>query len=118
MKREPSTATKRERKGRRRFDPKFKQDVVDKTLLPGASVAAIALEHRLNTNLLFKWRRDRMRRLAHDAVTSKMLPVVVEPPIVASAPQRVTPSVIEVELPAGRIRRNRLAKSSCRPELG
>ena len=75
MKREPSIAAKRERKSRRRFGAKFKREIVKKTLLPGASVAAIALEHRLNTNLLFKWRRDHMRRLAHDAATSKMLPL-------------------------------------------
>ena len=104
MKREPSTAAKRERRSRRRFGAKFKREVVEKTLLPGASVAAIALEHRLNTNLLFKWRRDHMRRRAHDAAASKMLPVVVEQPVIASTTQRVTPSVIEVELPAGRIR--------------
>ena len=103
MKREPSTSAKRTWKSRRRFGAKFKREVVAKTLLPGASVAAIALEHRLNANLLFKWRRDHMRRLAHDAVAPKMLPVVVEQPIIAAS-QRVAPSVIEVELPAGRIR--------------
>jgi transposase len=104
MKREPSTPAKRERKSRRRFAAKFKRAIVEKTLLPRASVAAIALEHRLNTNLLFKWRRDHMRRLAHEAAATKMLPVVVEQPITAAASQRLTPSVIEVELPAGRIR--------------
>jgi transposase len=104
MKREPSPPAKRERKSRRRFAAKFKRAIVEKTLLPGASVAAIALEHRLNTNLLFKWRRDHMRRLAHDAVAPKMLPVVIEQSDSASPTHRVTPSVIEVELPAGRIR--------------
>ena len=104
MKREPSTVARRERESRRRFGAKFKREVVAKTLLPGASVAAIALEHRLNTNLLFKWRRDHMRRLAHDAAASKMLPVVVDQAVVAPTSQRVTPSVIEIELSAGRIR--------------
>lgn len=104
MKREPSAGAKRERKSRRRFGAKFKREVVAKTLLAGASVAAIALEHRLNANLLFKWRRDHMRQLAHDAAASKMLPVVIEQPVLASPSQRVTPSIIEVELPAGRIR--------------
>src|SRR5512144_655931 len=104
MKRGSSTPAKRERKSRRRFSAEFKREIVEKSLLPGASVAAIALEHRLNTKLLFKWRRDHMRRLAHEAVAPKMLPVVVEQPLSAAASQRVTPSVIEVELPAGRIR--------------
>ena len=104
MKQESSTPAKREQKSRRRFGAKFKREVVEKTLLPGASVAAVALEHRLNTNLLFKWRRDHMRRLAHDAAAAKMLPVVVEQPVVGATTQRSTSSVIEVELPAGRIR--------------
>jgi transposase len=104
MKREPRTAAKGERESRRRFGAKFKRELVEKTLLPGTSVAAIALEHRLNANLLFKWRRDHMRRLAHDAAATKMLPVVIEAPVVASTPPRGTSSVIEIELSAGRVR--------------
>ena len=38
---------------RRRFSTQFKRGVVEETLVPGASVAAIALRHRLNANLLF-----------------------------------------------------------------
>lgn len=46
------------RKRRRRFDPAFKRALVERTLEPGASVAGIALEHGINANLLFKWRRQ------------------------------------------------------------
>jgi len=42
------------------------------------SVAAIALEHRLNTNLVFKWRRDHLRELAGAVEAPKMLPVTIE----------------------------------------
>ena len=107
MKRESDSA-RRARDSRRRYGPAFKREVVEKTLLPGASVAAIALEHRLNTNLLFKWRRDHLRQQARLAPppAPTMLPVVVErtPNEAVASRQRVTPSVIEIELPPGRVR--------------
>jgi transposase len=85
-------------------------------LVPGASVAKIALEHQLNTNLLFKWRRRYLRELAGargDA--AKLLPVSIGQ--VSSTPdsrllETVAPGLsraasagsIEIELLRGRIR--------------
>lgn len=64
---------------RRRYSQEFKQQVVKATLVPGASVARIALEHRLNTNVVFKWRRAHLRSLATSvAKVPKMLPVLVD----------------------------------------
>ena len=36
----------------------FKRELAAKACAPGISVAKLALEHGLNTNLLFKWRRQ------------------------------------------------------------
>jgi transposase len=36
----------------------FKRDLAAKACAPGTSVAKLALEHGVNTNLLFKWRRQ------------------------------------------------------------
>jgi transposase len=106
MKRESIATAKRSRRARRRYSVAFKREVVEKTLAPGASVAAIALEHRLNTNLLFKWRRDQLRELARRVPSPTMLPVMVETSSmhVDSPRQRVTAGVIEIELAAGRVR--------------
>ncbi len=103
---EADATAKRARGSRRRYSVEFKRDVVEKTLLPGASVAAIALEHRLNTNRLFKWRRDRLRDQARLASAPRMLPVIVETSssCTDASRQRVTACVIEIELPPGRIR--------------
>ena len=38
----------------------LKQELVERSLEPGASVAAIAQEHGINANLLFNWRRLRL----------------------------------------------------------
>ena len=49
---------------RRRYEAAFKRHLVELSLVPGASVAKIALDHRLNANILFKWRRQQLRELA------------------------------------------------------
>jgi len=86
------------------------------TLVPGASVAKIALEHHLNANLLFKWRRRYLRELAGPSGDApKLLPVNVEQ--VSSAPESTLlerraaapsraapPGSIEIELAGGRVR--------------
>jgi len=46
---------------RRHHDRSFKAGLVQQSLRPGASVAAIALQNGVNANLLFKWRRDHLR---------------------------------------------------------
>ena len=43
------------RDGRCRYDPKVKQELVLRCLRPGVSVAATAMKHGVNTNLLRKW---------------------------------------------------------------
>jgi transposase len=107
---------------RRRYDDAFKRHLVELSLLPGASVARIALDHRLNTNVLFKWRRSHLRSLAQSGrkTATELLPVTVEEPEGAvaevSAPalnpasQRrartaaAAGGVIEHDLPLGRVR--------------
>lgn len=106
---------------RRRYDAAFKRHLVELSLVPGASVARIALDHRLNANILFKWRRQQLRELAQAAPKpgAGLLPVtVVEPeraaveaPTQASANVQRKPraeaapaGVIEIDLPLGRVR--------------
>lgn len=97
---------------RRKHSLAFKRRLIEQTLVPGASVARIALDNGVNANLLFKWRRQH-ERTAWSAPSS-LLPVILSEPksggkasMSAPAPAaRLAASggVIEVELPAGRIR--------------
>ena len=106
---------------RRRYDAAFKRHLVELSLVPGASVARIALDHRLNANILFKWRRQQLRELAQAAPkpVAGLLPVtVVEPeraaveaPTQANANVQRKPragaapaGVIEIDLPLSRVR--------------
>jgi transposase len=103
---------------RRRFSKEFKRQVVEETLVRGASVAAIAMSHRLNANQVFTWRRKYLRESAVAPTKAvKMLPVTIEassvpPPMRApsqSSPHRSTARAlprgsIEIEYAGATIR--------------
>jgi transposase len=64
----------RERGGqRRRFDPQAKRELVQACLQPGVSVAAMALEHGLNANLLRKWISDYTREQSGGVATNRLI---------------------------------------------
>jgi transposase len=69
---------------RRQHEKSFKAELVARCLLPGASVAAIALAGGINANLLFKWRRDHLRSQRLSSAASSSSAVLV-PVHVASA---------------------------------
>ncbi|MEO7116057.1 MAG: transposase [Caldimonas sp.] len=103
--------------GRRSHDREFKADLVARSLQPGASVSAIAMNGGVNANLLFKWRRDQVRArgsAAPEAAT--LLPVCVVPQIdaqtqvramlaaTAPAPRASRLGVIELEIAGAQLR--------------
>ena len=80
MAEEPGSSGKRGMKHRRRFTEEFRRQVVEETLAGEGSIAAVALRHELNNNLVFTWRRKFLRSLAGEAnERAKMLPVTLEP---------------------------------------
>ena len=99
---------------KRRHSAAFKRKILELTEQPGASVAAIALEHGVNANLVFTWRRAKLERkrgagsgAARQAV---LLPVSVDPQesLVAVAAHSahatdVKASVIEIEIDGARV---------------
>lgn len=65
---------------RRHHERSFKADLILQSLVPGASVSAIALAAGVNANLLFKWRRDHLRAMrAPSAGAVTLLPVQLTP---------------------------------------
>ena len=114
---------------RRKHDAAFKRELIERSLHPGASVSAIALENGLNANLLFKWRR--MHLCANHTSAgrlvrgngSTMLPVMIcSTPVDsmrAPAPlPRTSPGVIEIDIGAARVRlRGAVDEASLRSAL-
>lgn len=77
MKSEEISAAKR-----RHHERSFKADLTLQSLVPGASVSAIALAAGINANLLFKWRRDHLRLMrAPLAAAGTLVPVQLTPAI-------------------------------------
>jgi transposase len=101
--------TEAPRRRRREHSPELKRELVARSLAPGASVAAIALEAGINANLLFTWRRAHLEALKGVAPVAQavLLPVEVQStpaPAVASAGRVTTGGAIEVELNGARVR--------------
>ena len=109
-----------DRATRRRHSAALKRELVELSLQPGASVAALAQEHGINANLLFNWRRLHLEQQQAAAQlpaepATVLLPVTVEEPVAAPAalrtsapgtptPRRAGTGVIEVEIGAALVR--------------
>lgn len=67
---------------RRRHTDAFKQALVERSLVPGASVAVIAQDAGINANQLFNWRRLRLQAAAStaDAEVVLLLKLMVQKP--------------------------------------
>ena len=92
----------------RTYSPAFKAQLVAACQLPAASIAALALAHGMNANVLHRWIKEHERSGCHqiaaaaDAVTTyspspAFLPVQLPAPAAEPAP----PPVIRVELRKG-----------------
>jgi transposase len=89
---------------RRNWPEAFKRQLVAETLEPGASVSIVARRHDLNTNQLFKWRRELLPEEAPArAEATPMLPVeIVAEPERRSSRRRVERAgFIEIEFGCG-----------------
>ncbi len=103
---------------RRRYAQAFKRELVERSLQPGASVSGIALANGVNTNMLFRWRREHLRAAKvapqHGAAQAVLLPVKLAPAtaVVATQPHSVVADVsapvpagvIEIDIGAVRVR--------------
>ena len=64
--------------GRRYFSKSHKEAVIAKCLVPGASLAAVALANGFNANLVRKWVREQGAGDALAKSSSKLLPVTLD----------------------------------------
>jgi transposase len=87
---------------------KQKRQIVEETLVPGASVAKVARSHGVNANQVFYWRKQHLAgRLGNSSTALKLLPVTVEPspsaaPVVPT--ERPSAGTIHIKLGQAQIR--------------
>lgn len=101
---------------RREHSAEFKRDLVARSLQPGVSVAAIAMEGGINANLLFGWRRKHLDAMAQAGgaepcqPAAVLLPVSIEtapaqgPSTSLAPPMRPGGGAIEIEIGNARVR--------------
>jgi transposase len=104
----------------RRFRSKEeRRQIVEESLKPGASVSLVARAHDVNTNQVFKWRKQYHRgRLEVEAPTT-LLPVKISEAIPAPRaatrhkPRVRTTGVIDIDLGHARVRIEGTADPDC-----
>lgn len=96
------------RRGRPNYSPEFKHRLAVAACDPGVSVSKLAQDHGINTNMLFKWRRDLRAGLLTGSTTedTKLLPVVLKPssPVVKPASGTTRTSAIEITIADATVR--------------
>jgi transposase len=97
----PGLVRGQKRDGRCVYDRQAKRELVRRCQQPGVSVAAMALAHGLNANLLRKWITvASTRRGPVASVAPILLPVTTHLP----APAPASDAYLEVLLPGGTVR--------------
>lgn len=103
----------------RRFRSKQeRRQIVEETMKPGASVAAIARAHDTNANQVFKWRKQYQAGRLDDA-GSNLLPVRISNEVHKLRPRAhqeskaTTPGIIDIDLGHARIRIEGAADPEC-----
>ena len=101
---------------RREHSAEFKRDLVARSLEPGVSVAAIAMDSGINANLLFGWRRRHLQTLTQAEPAAPRSPAAVLLPVSIEAasreircapptpPGRSGSGTIEIEIGSARVR--------------
>lgn len=82
------------RRRRRRHTAEFKAAVIEECLKPGVSIAAVALAHSLNANMLRKWVIDAEHKIIAPPVSAP-----AEPELSSMPP----PTFIPLALPAATV---------------
>src|SRR5262245_32802598 len=119
-----TTADTAERGGRRYRSKQERRQIVEETLKPGASVSLVARAHDVNTNQVFKWRKQyregRLNMAPTSTTSSALLPVKISDSLPAARPrsarQRLKtrrPGVIDIDLGHARVRIEGAADPDC-----
>ena len=83
---------------RRQYSEALKRQMVAETLVPGASVSIVAQRHDVNSNQLFRWRRQLLPKAVVES--GAMVPVEIAPDV--GRPRRTDrEGVIEIAFGCG-----------------
>ena len=90
------------RRSRRRYTEEFKKQATEACLIPGVSIASVALANGLNANLLRRWVTERQEAVAGSVTLPDQHPLeITEPSIPGLVP--ITVAMPEIP-PSGEIK--------------
>jgi transposase len=93
---------------KRRRTIKERRDIVEETLVPGASVARVARRHDVNANQVFYWRKLYREGRLGIGMATPLLPVKVKAERPAATTKNDEPiwssGTMEIKLPRGTLR--------------
>lgn len=108
MLKDPEAPRYEPRRTHRTYTPQFKAELVAMCHKPGASIAALALQHGMNANLLHRWRKEWTQGLHRlecgltPAVATPQTPAFIQigvnTPAPASEPPRLASSTPETDI--------------------
>jgi transposase len=109
------------KKAVRRRRPKLeRRQIVEETLKPGTSVSLVARAHDVNTNQLFKWRKQYLEgRLEVKQTSGTMLPVKMADsdeklrPVMRRESRQRRSGIIDIDLGHARVRIEGAADPDC-----
>ncbi len=90
----------RKRDGRSCYDPEAKRRLIEAAMVPGVSVARMALQHGINANLLRTWIRRHQQRGQVGMAVMAPRPAFI-PVVPAKGPARGAPCAMVACLPNG-----------------
>jgi len=96
-----------------------RRQIVEEAMKPGASVSAVARAYDVNTNQVFKWRREYQQGRLEEDVSTPLLPVKIAEtiPAVPTASRRKTKhkasGMIDIDLGHARVRVEGRADPDC-----
>jgi len=78
------------RRTHRTYSARFKVEMVAACLQPGASIAALALQHGMNTNVVHRWLKEHRQGLHRPDGAALAMPAIAHPALAAAfVPVRV-----------------------------
>ena len=93
------------RRSRRRYTEEFKKQATEACLIPGVSIASVALANGLNANLLRRWVTERQEAVAGSVTLPDQHPLeITEPsipglvPITVAMPETPPSGEIKIEI--------------------
>lgn len=99
MLKDPGISRYTARRTHRTYAPEFKAELVAASQVPGASIAALALQHGMNANVLHRWLKEHQRNGCHASAarsapglassSAAFIPLALPAPTLAAREQEI-----------------------------